>query len=281
MERYWFGDVEGGTCTPPGKDPAAYVRRIEEMGPSLRRPDPETARICGVAADRAAYLSLLREVCMERARRAVAGALAGPDVELLQMVRTLDEADHVINLLLERAVEWQSVIDPGFTRKYRRGGKALTGRIRRSPSPGLRGVGAEIEALGEMRSRLAREVSRRADAVLPNTSALVGGLVAARLMAEAGGLSSLARMPAGAIQVLGARTAIFSHIRGAAPSPKHGIIFQHRRVHNAPKEVRGRVARVLAAKLAIAARIDHFRGEPDAGFLEGAQRRIDAAGGNP
>ncbi|NVO66663.1 NOP5/NOP56 family protein [Methanofollis tationis] len=278
MERYWFGEIEDGRCRPVEADPAAVARRLEELGPSLQRPDWTLAQSCGVVEDRAGYIALLGRSCIELARAQVATELSGPDVELLQMVRTLDETDHVVNLLLERAVDWQAVLDPGFTRKYRQGGKALSGRIRRSPSPALRQVGAEIESLGEMRTRLMREVSRRADQVMPNTSALVGGLVAARLMAEAGGLLALARMPAGTIQVLGARTALFSHIRGGAPSPKHGVIFQHRRVHNAGKEVRGRVARVLAAKLAIAARIDLYRGELDPAFIDRAQARIDAAG---
>jgi len=278
MERYWFGDIEDGQCRPTGTDPAAVARRLGELGPALLRPDWTVARSCGVVEDRADYIALLGRSCIELAKAQVATELSSPDVELLQMVRTLDETDHVINLLLERAIDWQAVLDPGFTRKYRQGGKALAGRIRRSPSPALRQVGAEIEGLGEMRTRLMREVSRRADQVMPNTSALVGGLVAARIMAEAGGLSALARMPAGAIQVLGAKTALFSHIRGGAPSPKHGVIFQHRRVHNAGKEVRGRVARVLAAKLAIAARIDWFRGELDTEFIDRAQARIDAAG---
>jgi nucleolar protein 56 len=87
-------------------------------------------------------------------------------------------------------------------------------------------------------------------------------------------------MPASAIQVLGARTALFAHLRTHSPSPKHGIIFQHRRVHNAPREVRGKVARALAGKLAIAARLDHFRGVPVPEFLEKAQARIDLLGGS-
>jgi nucleolar protein 56 len=113
---------------------------------------------------------------------------------------------------------------------------------------------------------------------MPNTSALIGGLVAARLMAQAGGLLLLSRLPASAIQVLGARTALFAHLKTHTPSPKHGIIFQHRRVHNAPRDVRGRVARVLAGKLAIAARLDYFRGVADPGFLADAQERIDMVG---
>jgi len=49
-------------------------------------------------------------------------------------------------------------------------------------------------------------------------------------------------------------------------------------VHNAPRDIRGRVARVLAGKLAIAARLDYFRGVAVPDFLEQAQHRIDAAG---
>ena len=97
-------------------------------------------------------------------------------------------------------------------------------------------------------------------------------------MAQAGGLHQLSRLPASAIQVLGAKTALFAHIRTHTPSPKHGIIFQHRRVHNAPRAVRGRVSRVLAGKLAIAARLDQFRGVAVPEFLERAQEKIDAAG---
>ncbi|QYZ79119.1 RNA-processing protein [Methanofollis formosanus] len=278
MERYWFGDLDGGRCSPAGSDPEALAGRIRALGPELLIPDWRVAEECGAVSDRQEYLASLRAACIALARARVAEELSAKDMELLQMVRTLDEVDHVINLLLERAVDWQAVIDPGFTRKYRRGGKALGGKIMRSRSPPLRQVGREIDALGEMRRRLARDVSRQADIVLPNTSALVGGLVAARLMAAAGGLAPLSRMPGATVQVLGARSALFSHIRGSAPSPKHGVIFQHRRVHNAPKNLRGRVARVLAAKLVIAARIDYYRGEADEAFLEKAQARIDAAG---
>ena len=136
----------------------------------------------------------------------------------------------------------------------------------------------EIDRLAATRTRLMREVSARADAVIPNTSALIGGLVAARLLSRAGGLPELARMPGSTIQVLGSERALFSHLRRGSPPPKHGFIFLHRRVLYAPRDVRGRVARVLAAKLAIAARLDYSRGEAGPEFLNDALARIDAAG---
>ena len=46
--------------------------------------------------------------------------LSGRDVELLQMVRTLDEMDTVINLLSERVADWHQIRHPSFSRKYRR-----------------------------------------------------------------------------------------------------------------------------------------------------------------
>jgi nucleolar protein 56 len=42
--------------------------------------------------------------------------------------------------------------------------------------------------------------------------------------------------------------------------------------------VRGKVSRVLAGKLAIAARLDFFRGVIAPDFLDAAQERIDATG---
>src|SRR5665647_2479630 len=100
----------------------------------------------------------------------------------------------------------------------------------------LGSVAGEIERLTETRTILAKEVSARANNVMPNTSALIGGLVAARLLSHAGGLLLLSRLPASAIQVLGARTALFSHLKTRSPCPKHGIIFQpvsytHLRAH--------------------------------------------------
>jgi len=282
MQSYWFGDVEDGQCTPSGGDAHSRADHIRSIRTSMDSFSPltwETAVACGACRDRADYIAKLREVCFAAAERDIREQYAGKDAELLQMVRTLDEMDNVINLLTERAVEWYQLRHPAFTRKYRRTpAHILVKNIREKTRGALSFVAGEIEHLSSTRTELAKAVSGRANEVMPNTSALIGGLVAARLMSHAGGLLDLSRMPASAIQVLGARTALFAHLRTKSPSPKHGIIFQHRRVHNAPRECRGKVARVLAGKLAIAARIDQYRGVADPVFLESAQARIDLVG---
>lgn len=282
MPSYWFGEVVEGRLSPFSGDINALVNRISALSGQMEMvspPDWELAVSSGFCADRAEYIACLQAVCIAASERSVREHYAGKDAELLQMVRTLDEMDTVINLLSERAADWYMVRHPAFSRKYRRTPAHILVRTMREKSRGALGrVAGEIEQLSDTRTTLAKEVSARANDVMPNTSALIGGLVAARLMAHAGGLLPLARLPASAIQVLGARTALFAHLKTRSPSPKHGIIFQHRRVHNAPREIRGRVARVLAGKLAIAARLDYFRGVPVPEFLDPAQDRIERAG---
>jgi len=70
----------------------------------------------------------------------------------------------------------------------------------------------------------------------------------------------LAKMPASTIQVLGAEKALFRSITTGARPPKHGLIFQHTCIHGSKRWLRGKIARVFAGRLAIAARTDAFSG---------------------
>ncbi len=110
------------------------------------------------------------------------------------------------------------------------------------------------EQVEEYLERLVRECA-------PNLSAIIQPLIVARLIAMAGSLERLAMMPSSTIQVLGARKAIFLHMTRGTKPPKHGILFQVKEIRNAPKKIRGKIARIIATKAALAARIDAFGGE--------------------
>jgi nucleolar protein 56 len=97
--------------------------------------------------------------------------------------------------------------------------------------------------------------------VAPNMTAVVGASLSARLISIAGSLENLAKMPASTLQVLGAEKALFRSLKTGARPPKHGVIFQHTAIHQSPRWQRGKIARALAGKLSIAARIDSFGGE--------------------
>jgi nucleolar protein 56 len=283
MRSVWFGDVDDHGCTRAEGDPEALARRLLslEPGPGEIVPvDRELALRCGAVRDRADYLGKLREVCLLAARERVAASFRGKDTELIRMVMLLEGMDEAANQLGERLADWYRVLHPGEAWKYRPGDtRRLLAMMGEGAGGPLKEALDGILALREARTRLAREIGERSAEALPNCAALVGGLVAARLVAHAGGLPQLARLPASSIQVLGAKGALFSHLTRGTPPPKHGIIFQHKRVHNAPGDARGRVARVLAARLAIAARIDEYRGALDPAFLEESDRVIGALGG--
>ncbi len=98
-----------------------------------------------------------------------------------------------------------------------------------------------------LRARLDTEARR----VAPNLSALVGGRTAARLIAAAGGLPPLARMPGARLQLLGARRR-----PSAGRGPRHGLLYLADRAEEVPADRRGAFARSVAALAVIAARAD-------------------------
>jgi len=114
--------------------------------------------------------------------------------------------------------------------------------------------------LSELRSYLTDYNTLVMKEVAPNVTELVGPLLGARLLSLAGSLEELAKMPASTIQVLGAEKALFRALRTGGKPPKHGVIFQYPEIHRSPRWQRGKIARALATKLAIAARVDFFTG---------------------
>jgi nucleolar protein 56 len=86
-------------------------------------------------------------------------------------------------------------------------------------------------------------------------------MISARLIMLAGGLQRLAKFPASTVQLLGAEKAMFRAKKENQRKPKHGAIFMHPLIHGAPYWRRGKVARMMAGKASIAARVDYNHGE--------------------
>jgi RNA processing factor Prp31 len=82
--------------------------------------------------------------------------------------------------------------------------------------------------------------------------------VGARLLAHAGSLVNLAKLPASTIQILGAEKALFRALKTKGNTPKYGLIYHSSFIGRAAAKNKGRISRNLANKIALAARIDHF-----------------------
>jgi nucleolar protein 56 len=237
-------------------------------------------------------------VSIELAKLRVKSAAEKRDLLIAQAIQTLDDLDRTVNLFMGRLREWYGVHFPELDRliekheTYARLVRDLGDRenfssesveVEGLPKERAKHVAdvaeasmgadmaeqdlAEAQALSknvlelyELRKDMESYVDKTMAEVAPNTRAVAGALLGARLIAIAGSLQNLAMKPASTIQVLGAEKALFRSLKTGARPPKHGLIFQHALLHDAKRWQRGKIARVIAGKLAIAARIDAFGG---------------------
>jgi nucleolar protein 56 len=265
---------------------------------ALRGRMEQVAVETGFAKDATELAVWNRNVSMELAKLRVKGAAEKRDLIIAQAIQTLDDLDRTVNLFMERLREWYGIHFPELDRliekheTYARLVMNLGYRnnfsfeaLEKESIPKERAeitakaaetsMGAdvaeqdlaEIQALSrnvlelyELRKNMENYVDKTMEEVAPNTRAIAGSLLGARLIAIAGSLRNLAMRPASTIQVLGAEKALFRSLKTGARPPKHGLIFQHALLHDAKRWQRGKIARALAGKLAIAARADAFGG---------------------
>jgi nucleolar protein 56 len=221
---------------------------LEKTQPDLR----ELAKACHYVEDDCEYNRLLRVVAIELVRGELR-SLSTVEQDVLQMIEALDNMDKSINLLEERLYEWSLLHREDLART-----KDLP--LSLAGQGPLGELGTAIMDLRRSRQRIEEELSGSISTIAPNLSELAGPLLAARLMSRAGSLRRLSELPSSAVQIMGAEKSLFKHLNGKAPSPKHGLIYRHPAIMNAPKRLRGKLSRALAGKLSIASRIDYHSG---------------------
>ncbi|AOL15663.1 C/D box methylation guide ribonucleoprotein complex aNOP56 subunit [Sulfolobus sp. A20] len=250
------------------------------------------------AKDEEDYYNFLYELSLEYTRRKLRSASQRRDLLAIQAVRAIDDIDKTINLFSERLREWYSIHFPELDKlieDHREYASIVSKfgdrnsinkedlseivsndtKINRIIDAAKKSIGADISEddltsmrmisdtiiqLYDIRKNLTNYLESVMKEVAPNVTAIVGPTLGARLLSLAGSLEELAKMPASTIQVLGAEKALFRALRGGGRPPKHGVIFQYPAIHTSPRWQRGKIARALAAKLAIAARVDAFSG---------------------
>ncbi len=247
----------------------------------------------------ATYNEFSRQVTLQIARAGIAIAAAKRDLSAVQAVRAMDDLDKTLNLIAGRVREWYGLHFPELDRliekhdTYARlvsklgnrrnftydkvvaeglprekgeevaaaAGKSMGAEIDDPDLDVLRSFSTLMLDLYKFRDNSERYVEDVMKQVAPNMTAIVGASLSARLISISGSLENLAKMPASTLQVLGAEKALFRSLKTGARPPKHGVIFQHTAIHQSPRWQRGKIARALAGKLSIAARIDSFGGD--------------------
>jgi nucleolar protein 56 len=278
---------------------AVEVVRPSDAGELFRGDLEKFAIKLGLVKEGSELLEWTHKVTVEMTKMRVRKAVEKRDLVVMQAIQTIDDLDKTVNLFMGRIREWYGLHFPELDRlveKHETYARLVVNLGRREnftaenlEKEGLpkekakqialvaeKSMGADLEEddlaqiqalcrntlqLHDMRQSLEGYMDSTMEEVAPNIKALVGSLLGARLIALTGGLSNLAKMPASTVQVLGAEKALFRSLKTGTRPPKHGIIFQHTLIHEAKRWQRGKIARALAGKLAIAARSDAFSGK--------------------
>lgn len=269
-----------------------------EMSNSIKEKLPELAVENQVISSVGEFYEFNHKVSRNVTHTDLHEALSNREVWLIPAVQLLGELDTVLNSLSGRMREWYGVHFPEMGRRVRdheeyariitklgdRANISTEGlmELTLKKKDAVRIEEAAGESMGanfdeydistlqsfadstlhmyKFREELSEYISTVTQEIAPNVSRLAGPILAAKLIDKAGGMKRLAMVAASTIQVMGAEKALFRSKKTNARPPKHGLLYQHPYVHAVPREKRGRRARSLAAKIAIAARADLFSG---------------------
>jgi len=256
--------------------------------------------------------NLLRKFAIVLSSLKVGEISAKLDLHVIQSVNALDEIDKIVNAMGARIREWYGLhfpeLDammqslPAYCEIVSRAGdrknidqavlkdiglqdraddivdaarSSKGGAITMDNLGVLQNLAEEIKHLSNTRDSLTKHLEQEMDKVAPNTKEILGATIGARMIAKVGSLDRLAMLPASTVQVIGAERALFRALKTGSRPPKHGILFQHPLVHSAPKWQRGKIARAIAAKVVIAARIDAYRGVKEPSLMGKLNERIE------
>lgn len=269
----------------------------------------------GFASNMQDTLGKLRGFALELSSSKVTEISTSPDLHIIQAINSLDEVDKIMNQLSSRLREWyglhfpelENIIDSinGYAQIVVAGKReSLTKQVFEdagfpetkvemlslvsSNSRGgdisdvnlaiVQSIAKQILDFHDLRKKLEEHVETEMQRIAPNLSIILGAAVGARMLGRAGSLKRLSLLPASTIQVLGAEKALFRSLKTGAQPPKHGLLFQHAAVHAAPRWQRGKIARAVAAKTVIAARVDVYGEGVNSTLLEKLNVRVDEIG---
>ncbi len=205
--------------------------------------------------------------------------LSMKDYIISQSINNIDETEKVINILVTRLREWYSLYNPELSKKIENNQKyslaviddkkeksSIGGKVSDSDLEPVISLAKKINSLFYFIEEQETYLKNIMTSYCPNLSAVATELIGARLIALSGSLKKLSLFPSSTIQTLGAEKAMFRHLKSGDRPPKYGIIILHPIINNQKRNDKGKVARSLASKISIAAKVDYFGGSEIEGY---------------
>ena len=228
-------------------------------------------------------------------------ASASEDKHLIQAINSIDEIDEAISKLIERIREWYALYFPEMDViknnetyiKLISQNKSKEEIVNAKPDAFPKNIidieedinsedleimnnyANSIYELQKSRKNIEEYIDNKMESIAPNLRLLVGPTLGAKLISHAGGLKRLAMYPSSTVQIMGAEKALFRHLKSGDRPPKYGLIYQHPQVRGAKWWNRGKIARMLAGRISLAARRDVFTKTIDENVFEEFKEKIE------
>ncbi|MGV9205850.1 MAG: C/D box methylation guide ribonucleoprotein complex aNOP56 subunit [Promethearchaeia archaeon] len=259
---------------------------------------PAQLKKIGITKSKQEIQEFYKQVNQELIKYHIKQEGAKNDVAIMQIIETLQTLKKTISLFASRLKEWYGLHFPELSDKIiddnivfsrlvselgnknkfteenletvLEGEKNLIKKIREQVSISMgadinlemvKQFADEILDINEYRKALEDQLEDLMEDTAPNIKAIVGSLIGAKLISKAGSLKDLAYSPASRIQILGAEKALYRFLKTGDKRPKYGIIFQWKQIRSAKPWLRGKIARLIAGKIGLAAKVDYFSGD--------------------
>jgi len=219
---------------------------------------------------------IITSVNIIRTKKKISG-LERRDKLIIHSVSALSDMEKILNTMSERLREFYGLHYPelkitdhekfaefvakyGEREKFEEFEDSMGMKLKEEDIKILQDYAKRLIELYVLRKNLEKYLEKIVPEEIPNLNALLGSILAAKLLALAGSLEKLAKMPSSSIQLLGAEKSLFKFLRDKRikKPPRFGLLYLHPDISNTKRELQGKVARLLSSKLTLAARADFY-----------------------
>jgi nucleolar protein 56 len=199
------------------------------------------------------------------------------DKLIIQTVSALSDLEKILNAMSERLREWyglhypelgikdhekfaEKVAEKGLRDNFEEFKKSMGMSLREDDIKVLQEYASRLKELYVLKKNVEKYLEKIVPEEMQNLNALLGSTLAARLLALAGSLERLAKMPSSTVQLLGSEKSLFRFLKEKKKGkpPRFGLLYLHPDISTNKRELQGKVARLLSSKLTLAARADFY-----------------------
>jgi nucleolar protein 56 len=248
----------------------------------------------GFVKDDSELNQLLNSVTIARSKKKIS-LIERRDKLIIHTISALNDLEKILNTMSERLREWYGLHYPelnivdhekfagmianyGHRKNFENFIKSMGMELREDDIKTLQDFAKQLKELYVLKKEIEKYLEKIVPEEIPNLNTLLGSVLAARLLALAGSLEKLAKMPSSSIQLLGSEKALFKFLKEKKEGrpPRFGILYLHPDISTARRELQGKVARLLSSKLTLAARADFYsKKDMSKELLEGYKKKLE------